>query len=441
MLNSTITFHGFIFYQQSWLTRGETMKILVVGNGGREHTIVWKLSQSPQVSEIYCAPGNPGIGEISKNIDVSSEDIEKLVDFSREMSIDMTIVGPEVPLVSGIVDAFQKSGLNIIGPAKAAAQLEGSKAFAKDFMKKYNIPAAAYNEVNSYDEAVKTLQKYSFPVVIKADGLAAGKGVLICENQEEAEKALVDILLNRVFGTAGDKVVIEEFLEGIETSILCFVDGKTIVPMVSSQDHKRIYDGDQGPNTGGMGTYSPNYVYTEEIAKIVEKNILQPTLKGIQEENMDFKGILFIGLMITKEGPKVLEYNVRFGDPETQVVLPRLETDLMEIFNAMLQQKLSNIDIQWNKKGVVCVVLASGGYPGDYEKGKEISGLENIGDNTVVFHAGTAMKNGKLVTNGGRVLGVTAWAEDIETARKQAYENVEKINFEGKTYRRDIAVR
>ncbi|SNS83161.1 phosphoribosylamine--glycine ligase [Anaerovirgula multivorans] len=417
------------------------MKILVVGNGGREHTIVWKLSQSPQVSEIYCAPGNPGIGEISKNIDVSSEDIEKLVDFSREMSIDMTIVGPEVPLVSGIVDAFQKSGLNIIGPAKAAAQLEGSKAFAKDFMKKYNIPAAAYNEVNSYDEAVKTLQKYSFPVVIKADGLAAGKGVLICENQEEAEKALVDILLNRVFGTAGDKVVIEEFLEGIETSILCFVDGKTIVPMVSSQDHKRIYDGDQGPNTGGMGTYSPNYVYTEEIAKIVEKNILQPTLKGIQEENMDFKGILFIGLMITKEGPKVLEYNVRFGDPETQVVLPRLETDLMEIFNAMLQQKLSNIDIQWNKKGVVCVVLASGGYPGDYEKGKEISGLENIGDNTVVFHAGTAMKNGKLVTNGGRVLGVTAWAEDIETARKQAYENVEKINFEGKTYRRDIAVR
>lgn len=417
------------------------MKVLVVGNGGREHTIVWKLSQSPLVTEIYCAPGNPGIGEIAKNVEISSEDIERLVDFSREMSIDMTIVGPEVPLVSGIVDVFQKSGLNIIGPAKAAAQLEGSKAFAKDFMEKYNIPAAAYNEVNSYDEAIKTLQQYSFPVVIKADGLAAGKGVLICENQQEAEKALEDILLSKVFGAAGDKVVIEEFLEGIETSILCFVDGKTIVPMVSSQDHKRIFDGDQGPNTGGMGTYSPNYVYTEEIAKIVEKDILQPTLKGIQEENMDFKGILFIGLMITKEGPKVLEYNVRFGDPETQVVLPRLETDLMEIFNAMLQQKLSNIDIQWNKKGVVCVVLASGGYPGDYEKGKEISGLGNIGDNTVIFHAGTAMKDGKLVTNGGRVLGVTSWTEDIEIARKQAYENVEKINFEGKTYRSDIAMR
>lgn len=417
------------------------MKVLVVGNGGREHTIVWKLNQSPLVTEIYCAPGNPGIGEIAKNVEISSEDIEKLVDFSQEMSIDMTIVGPEVPLVSGIVDAFQGAGLRIIGPAKAAAQLEGSKAFAKDFMKKYNIPAAAYDEVDSYEEAIKKLQQYSFPVVIKADGLAAGKGVLICENQEEAEKALVDILLNKVFGEAGDKVVIEEFLEGIETSILCFVDGKTIIPMVSSQDHKRIYDGDQGPNTGGMGTYSPNYVYTEEIAQIVEEDILQRTLKGIQEEKMDYKGILFIGLMITKEGPKVLEYNVRFGDPETQVVLLRLETDLVEIFDTMLERRLSDIAIQWNNKAVVCVVLASGGYPGEYEKGKEIYGLDTIGDNTVVFHAGTAMRDGKLVTNGGRVLGVTSWAEDIENARKQAYENVEKIGLEGKTYRRDIAVR
>lgn len=417
------------------------MKVLVVGGGGREHTIVWKLSQSPQVKEIYCAPGNPGIEELAKNVEISSDDIKNLVGFSREMSIDLTIVGPEIPLVKGIVDAFQKEGLKIIGPAKDAAQLEGSKAFSKDFMKKYGIPSAAYDEVHSYDEAIKTLAKYSFPVVIKADGLAAGKGVLICENQQEAEKALTDILINKVFGEAGSKIVIEEFLEGIETSVLCFVDGKTIVPMVSSQDHKRIYDGDQGPNTGGMGTYSPNYVYTEEIAKIVEKEILQPTLKGIQEEKMDFKGILFVGLMISKEGPKVLEYNVRFGDPETQVVLPRLETDIVEIFNAMLEQRLSEKDIQWNNKGVVCVVLASGGYPEAYEKGKIITGLENVVGNTIVFHAGTAMKDGKLVTNGGRVLGVTAWAEDIESARKQAYENVEKIDFEGKNYRKDIAVR
>lgn len=420
---------------------GDSMKVLVIGSGGREHALVWKLSQSPMAEEIYCAPGNPGIGELAKTVEISPEEIEKLVDFSREMSIDLTVVGPEVPLVAGIVDAFKEAGLKIIGPAKAAAQLEGSKAFAKDFMKKYNIPSATYDEVSSYHEAIKLLRKYSYPVVIKADGLAAGKGVLICQNQQEAEKALEDILLKKIFDTAGEKVVIEEFLEGIETSILCFVDGKTIVPMVSSQDHKRIFDGDQGPNTGGMGTYSPNYVYTEEIAKIVEKNILQPTLKGIQEERMDYKGILFIGLMITKEGPKVLEYNVRFGDPETQVVLPRLETDLIEIFNSMLEERLSDIEIKWNDRGVVCVVLASGGYPGNYEKGKEILGLDQIGENSVVFHAGTAIKNGKLVTNGGRVLGVTSWGDNIETARKKAYENVEKISFEGKVYRRDIAVR
>ncbi|SES88000.1 phosphoribosylamine--glycine ligase [Natronincola peptidivorans] len=417
------------------------MKVLVIGNGGREHTLVWKLNQSPQVTEIYCAPGNPGIGEIAENVEIAVDDIEKLVDFSWEMSIDLTVVGPEIPLVAGIVDAFQRNGLKIIGPSKAAAQLEGSKAFSKDFLNKYRIPTAMSHEVHTYDEAVDTLKKYSFPVVIKADGLAAGKGVLICEDQQEAERGLEDILIKKVFGDAGNKVVIEEFLEGIETSVLCFVDGKTIVPMVSSQDHKRIYDNDKGPNTGGMGTYSPNYVYTEEIAKIVEKDILQPTLKGIQLAEMDFKGILFIGLMITEEGPKVLEYNVRFGDPETQVVLPRLETDLVEIFQHMLQQKLHEIDIQWNDKGVVCVVLASGGYPGDYEKGIEITGLEDIQENTIVFHAGTDMKKGRLVTNGGRVLGVTSWAEDIETARKQAYNNVEKVQFKGKTYRTDIAVR
>ncbi|AKL93888.1 phosphoribosylamine--glycine ligase PurD [Clostridium aceticum] len=417
------------------------MKVLVVGNGGREHTIVWKLSQSPLVKEIYCAPGNPGIAELAKCVEISVENIEELADFSREMSIDVTIVGPEVPLVLGIADKFKEQGLKVIGPSQGAAQLEGSKSFSKDFMKKYHIPTAMYHEVHSYDEAIEALKEYSFPVVIKADGLAAGKGVLICGNQQEAEKALEDILITKVFGSAGNKVVIEEFLEGIETSVLCFVDGKTIVPMVSSQDHKRIYDGDQGPNTGGMGTYSPNYVYTDEVAKVVERDILQPTLGGIQEENMDYKGILFIGLMITKEGPKVLEYNVRFGDPETQVVLPRLETDLMEIFLAMLEEKLSDIKIVWNNKAVVCVVLASGGYPGDYEKGKAISGLGEVAENTIVFHAGTAIKENKLVTNGGRVLGVTSWAQDIETAKKQAYISVDHIDFEGKTYRKDIAVR
>ncbi len=417
------------------------MKVLVVGGGGREHTIVWKLSQSPLVRKIYCAPGNPGIGELAENVEISSDDIGGLVNFSREMSIDLTIVGPEAPLVAGIADAFRKENLAIIAPTKAAALLEGSKAFSKDFMDKYGIPAAIYNEVHSYDEGIEALKKYGFPVVIKADGLAAGKGVLICENQGEAEQALEDILIKKVFGDAGNKAVIEEFLEGIETSILCFVDGKSIVPMVSSQDHKRIFDGDKGLNTGGMGTYSPNFVYTDEIAKVAEETILQPTLRGIQNENMDYRGIIFIGLMITREGPKVLEYNVRFGDPETQVVLPRLETDIVEIFNAMLEQRLSDIDIQWNDKGVVCVVLASKGYPEDYEKGKEISGLDNIGANTIVFHGGTSIEDGKMVTNGGRVLGVTSWAENIEEARSLAYENVDKIHFEGKNYRKDIAVR
>jgi len=417
------------------------MKVLVVGGGGREHTIIWKLSQSPLVREIYCAPGNPGIEELAKSVDIAPEDIEKLVEFAQERSIDLTVVGPEAPLVLGIADKFKEAGLKIIAPSKAGAELEGSKSFSKNFMVKYNIPTGGYTEVTSYDEGLNALKDYTYPLVIKADGLAAGKGVLICENEIEAKNGLKEIMLDRVFGTSGDKVVIEEFLEGIETSVLCFVDNKNIVPMVSSQDHKRIYDGDEGPNTGGMGTYSPNFVYTKEIEAIVEETILKPTLEGIQKEGMDYKGIIFIGLMITKDGPKVLEYNVRFGDPETQVVLPRLETDLMEIFNHMTEEKLSDIDIKWNDKAVVCVVLASGGYPGDYEKGIEITGLEEIQGETIVFHAGTAMKDGKLVTNGGRVLGVTSWGADIAAARKEVYNNVDKIEFAGKTYRKDIAVR
>lgn len=417
------------------------MKILVIGSGGREHTIIWKLSKSPMVKEIYCAPGNPGISDLAKCVDIKPEEIEKLVEFSREINIDLAIVGPEAPLVLGIVDAFREKGINIIGPSKKAAQLEGSKSFSKDFMKKYEIPTAKYDEVKDFDNALKTLDKYEYPVVIKADGLAAGKGVLICQDRDEAVQGLTDILKTKVFGNAGDKVVIEEFLEGIETSILCFVDGKSIVPMVSCQDHKRIFDGDKGPNTGGMGTYSPNFVYNDDIANIVEKDILNPTLKGIQQEEMDFRGILFIGLMITKDGPKVLEYNVRFGDPETQVVLPRLDTDLAEIFLAMLNYNLSNINIKWNNKGVVCVILASGGYPGDYEKGIPIKGLNDVDENIMVFHSGTKSTNGEIVTDGGRVLGVTAWGEDVEIARKKAYVNVEKIKFKGKNFRTDIATR
>ncbi|GAB6086400.1 phosphoribosylamine--glycine ligase [Alkaliphilus crotonatoxidans] len=416
------------------------MKILVIGGGGREHALVWKLKQSPLITDIYCAPGNPGIARLAKCVNINPEEIMSLVEFSREIGIDMTIVGPELPLVSGIVDSFRSAGLNIIGPTAHGARLEGSKAFSKEFMERYKIPTAKYKKVSSLQGGLEALKDFSLPVVVKADGLAAGKGVIICQSQEEAQGALEDILTRKIFGQAGQQVVLEEFLEGTETSILCFVDGKTIVPMVSSQDHKRIYDGDQGPNTGGMGTYSPSYSYTQEVAKQVEKAILIPTLKGIQAERMDFRGILFVGLMLTTKGPKVLEYNVRFGDPETQVVIPRLKTDLVVIFQHMLQDRLNELPIQWHETAAVCVVLASGGYPKEYQKGLPIEMVEDEED-LVVFHAGTQLKDGCLVTNGGRVLGITALGETIETARKKAYGAVEKIKFNGKIYRKDIALK
>ncbi len=417
------------------------MNILVIGGGGREHAIIWKLNQSPLVKEIYCAPGNAGIGKIAKNVDISSNNIEKLVEFSREMKIDLTIVGPEEPLVKGIVDKFRQNGLKAIGPSKKAAQLEGSKAFAKEFMKKYNIPTARYDEVNTFKDASIAIEKYSYPLVIKADGLAAGKGVFICENKEEALNALKSLLEEGILGDAGNNIVIEEFLYGIETSVLCFIDGNTIIPMVSSQDHKRVFDGDKGDMTGGMGTYSPNYVYTEEIAREAEKLILKPTLLGIQKENMDYRGVIFIGLMITKEGPKVLEYNVRFGDPETQVVLPRLETDLVKIFNSIEDENLSDMKINWNDQGAVCVILASEGYPSNYEKGLEIRGLENLSKDLLIFHSGTAEYEGKLVTNGGRVLGIVSRARTIEEARQKIYENIDDISFKGAFYRKDIGIK
>lgn len=417
------------------------MKLLVIGGGGREHAIVWKLSQSPLVTEIFCAPGNAGIGKIAKNVDISSNNIDELVKFSREMNIDLIIVGPEEPLVEGIVDIFRQNNLKVIGPTKQAAQLEGSKAFAKDFMKKYDIPTAQYHEVTTFEEAKLVIEGYSYPVVVKADGLAAGKGVFICEDKEETLRVIKQLLEDKILGDAGKSIVIEEFLNGTETSILCFIDGHTIIPMVSSQDHKRAFDGDNGPNTGGMGTYSPNYVYTEEIAKQVEKEILYPTLIGIQQEKMDYRGIIFIGLMITEDGPKVLEYNVRFGDPETQVVLPRLQTDLIEIFDNIIDRKLKDTNIQWNEDGAVCVILASEGYPNKYENGLEITGLDAIENELLIFHSGTTENENKIVTKGGRVLGVVGIGKNVEEAREKVYANIDKVRFKGSFYRKDIGIK
>lgn len=415
------------------------MNILVVGNGGREHAIVWKLSNSPRIRRIYCAPGNAGIAQIADIVDIKAEDIEGLVSYAKEKKIDLTIVGPEVPLVAGIVDRFTEEGLKIFGPNKKCSRLEGSKAFAKSFMMKHGIPTARYQEFTNPKEALDSIENFGYPVVIKADGLAAGKGVIIAENRAEAIEAIEDIMDNKKFGEAGLKVVIEEFLDGIEASVLCFVDGETIIPMVSAQDYKKAYDYDLGPNTGGMGTYSPSYIYDDELSKKVNEGILKPILKGFKEDALDYKGILFIGLMIVEGNPKVLEFNVRFGDPETQVILTRLKTDLIDIIDSILEGRLHEQSIEWSEKKSVCVVLASKGYPESYEKGKIISGLEGIQD-CILFHAGTKYDDkGNIVTNGGRVLGVVAVEDTIEEARYIAYKNVEEITFEGKQYRSDIA--
>ena len=414
------------------------MKILVIGGGGREHTIIWKLSQSPRVSKIYCAPGNAGIAHMAENVDIQAEDIEGLLCFAKANHIDLTVVGPEGPLVMGIVDLFQKEGLRIFGPNKRCAQLEGSKAFSKEFMLRHHIPTAKYEEFVDVEEARKAVGIYGYPMVIKADGLAAGKGVIIAQNEVEALDSLGSIMVKKEFGDAGNKVVIEEFLAGTETSILCFVDGKSIIPMVSAQDYKKIFDNDEGPNTGGMGTYSPSYIYDEALEKEVDERILQPVLEGMQRDGLDFKGILFIGLMITDTGAKVLEFNTRFGDPETQVILTRLETDLLEIMDSILGERLNEQIIHWSEMSTVCVGLASGGYPGPYVKGKPIKGLDRVGDDCIVFHAGTRMKDGNIVTDGGRVLGVTTRGHTIEEARERVYRNIEVIDFEGKQFRRDI---
>lgn len=416
------------------------MKILIVGSGGREHAIAWKIAKSPRVDKIYCAPGNAGIGEVAECVPIGAMEFERLADFARENKIDLTVIGMDDPLVGGIVDVFEARGLRVFGPRKNAAVIEGSKAFSKDLMKKYKIPTAAYETFNNADEAIHYLETASYPIVLKADGLALGKGVLICNNFEEAKAGVRTLMLDRQFGSAGDRIVIEEFLVGREVSVLCFSDGKTIQTMTSAQDHKRAKDGDQGLNTGGMGTFSPSPFYTDEIDAFCKKYIYQSTIDAMRQEGRSFTGVLFVGLILTKNGPKVLEYNARFGDPETQVVLTRMKNDIVDVFEACIDGTLDAVDLQFEDNAAVCVVLASGGYPEKYEKGFEIDGLEKFKDkqNYFVFHAGTAKKDGKFVTNGGRVLGVTALGKNLKEAREEAYRAAEWISFENKYMRHDI---
>ena len=419
------------------------MKILVIGSGGREHTLVWKISQSPKVSKIFCAPGNAGISHLAQGVDIGEDNIVGLANFAQKMKIDLTIVGPELPLSRGIVDEFDKLGLKIFGPNQKATQIESSKVFSKYLMKKYNIPSANYAVFQDIKKAFDYVKQQAFPLVIKADGLAAGKGVFIVKGIKQAKEALDSLMKKKIFGDAGEYVVIEEFLEGEEISVLAFSDGKTVVPMVSSQDHKKIFNKDKGPNTGGMGAYSPVPFYNDLSRKIVLQKILKPTIEGLKTEGREYKGVLYAGLILTKEGPKVLEFNARFGDPETQVVLPRLQTDLIEIFNAVIEGNLHKINLKWKDNAVVCVVIASGGYPDRYQKGKVINGLESLEKmkNIITFHAGTKFQDGKVVTSGGRVLGITAWADTIFKAKEKAYEGVEKIYFEEMYYRKDIALK
>ncbi|MFZ5944373.1 MAG: phosphoribosylamine--glycine ligase [Bacillota bacterium] len=417
------------------------MRILVVGGGGREHALVWKISQSPRLDKIYCAPGNAGISQLAECVNISAEDIGGLVKFAVDFKIDLTVVGPEVPLTLGIVDKFQEKGLKIFGPTQRAAEIEGSKAFSKELMEKYNIPTAKYKVFTQPTEAKDYINKAGVPCVIKADGLAAGKGVMVCFEKEEAIKAVEEILVENKFGQAGSKVVIEQFLQGQEVSILAFTDGKTIVPMVSAQDHKRIYDNDQGPNTGGMGAYSPAPVYTQAVHEVVQRQILEQTIKAMEKEGRIYQGVLYAGLMLTAEGPMVLEFNARFGDPETQVVLPRLKNDLIDIIEGVLDNRLDKLDIKWSDEAAVVVVLASGGYPEGYEKGKLITGLEGVPPEVMVFHSGTKGNGERIVTDGGRVLGVTALGKDIKDAIKKSYQGVGRINFEGMQYRTDIGAK
>ncbi len=416
------------------------MKVLVVGGGGREHTLVWKISQSPLVEKLFCAPGNAGIAQQAKCVDISAGDIDKIARFAEKERVDLTVIGPEAPLVDGIVDLFNERGLKIFGPTADAAMLEGSKGFAKKFMGKLGIPTGTFQIFTNADEAIDFICDMGAPIVVKADGLAAGKGVTVALDEESAIKAVKNCITKGAFGRAGQRVVLEEYLEGEEATVLAFSDGKNTLTMPSSQDHKPIYDGDKGPNTGGMGAYSPAPVMTDEVMKQVEEEIIKPTIEGLRAEDCEYRGVLYCGLMITDSGPRVIEYNVRFGDPETQAVLPRLKSDLVPILLACAEGSLAGTKAEWTDNAAVCVVLASEGYPGKYEKGRPISGLDKAGavSGSIVFHAGTALKSKKIVTNGGRVLGATALAKDIPSAIKRAYKCADAIEWAGKYCRRDI---
>ncbi|MDE6990671.1 MAG: phosphoribosylamine--glycine ligase [Lachnospiraceae bacterium] len=417
------------------------MKVLIVGSGGREHAIAVSVAKSPKVDKIYCAPGNAGIGQIAECVAIGAMEFDRLAAFAKEKQVDLTIIGMDDPLVGGVVDVFEAEGLRVFGPRKNAAVLEGSKAFSKDLMKKYNIPTAAYENFDDADKALAYLETARFPIVLKADGLALGKGVLICNTLDEARAGVRSIMLDRQFGTAGNRMVIEEFMTGREVSVLSYVDGRTIRTMTSAQDHKRAQDGDQGPNTGGMGTFSPSPFYTAEVDAFCREHIYQATVDAMAAEGREFKGIIFFGLMLTPEGPRVLEYNARFGDPEAQVVLPRMKNDIIDVVDACIDGTLDEIDLQFEDNAAVCVVLASDGYPVRYDKGLEIRGLEQFDgrDGYYCFHAGTKLdENGKFVTNGGRVLGVTAKGADLREARANAYAATEWIDFDNKYMRHDI---
>lgn len=417
------------------------MKVLVVGSGGREHALCWKIAQRPD-TEVYVAPGNIGMVDVATLVNIKVDDIAGLVDFAKAEGIDLTVVGPELPLTLGIVDAFQEAGLACFGPNKAAAKLEGSKAFSKELMKKYGIPTAAFDTFTDVDKAKAFVDEIGVPCVVKADGLAAGKGVIICMTREEADKAIEDMLTDHAFGDASATIVIEEYIVGPEVSVLAFADGKSVLPMVSAQDHKRIFDGDKGPNTGGMGAYSPAPVYTEALSAEVNKTIIEPTIAAMAAEGTPFTGILYTGLMLTEKGPRVLEYNVRFGDPETQPIMVRMKSDIVALFQACVDGKLDEATLEWHDEAAVCVIMASGGYPASSEKGVPIHGLDDIAaEEAIVFHSGTAEKDGEIVTNGGRVLGVTAKDATIKGAIDKAYAAVEKINFDHMQFRRDIGAR